>query len=427
MSQLLANRCFWGILLVAFALRIGAAIWWQNRLGEEERFFFGDSLSYEVLARQIAHGEEYRYGDSAIFRTPGYPVLLAPFYWFSDHPNPLLLRSLGAFLGTFSVALCGLLAARLFSPQAGLYAAGITTFYPGGLAMSAFVLSEVAFCPWMLLQLWFWSEAYQAPRRQSSLAWGVAAGLAMAAAVLTRPSWMLFPFFAVPICLLAVSHRRRQLEVFLALGLTFMAAMSPWWIRNYQIAGKFVPTSLQVGASLYDGIRPGADGGSDMSFVEPFRAEQLAADAANDAPPPGTFETRLDDRIKAASIAWVKAHPDEVLALAGRKLLRYWNFWPNEASFQSVPFRLIIAAGYLPILTLGLAGLLIYRQQSAGIWLCGLPIFYFSLLHSIFVSSIRYRQPAMLPLAILAAGAAVWLLQRMKKKKNCAVDQPAAA
>lgn len=427
MSKILANRWFWVILLIAFGLRVGAAYWWQSRIPAGDRFFFGDSLSYEALARQVAHGDDYRYGDSYIFRTPGYPVLLAPFYWFSDEPNPLALRLLGAALGTLTAALCGLLAARFFSVSAGLIATALAAIYPGSLAMSAFVLSEVAFCPWMLLQIWFWSEAYQATSRRRNLAWAIAAGLAMAAAVLTRPSWMLFPFFAMPICLLMLPQRFRQLEVMLVLGLTFMAAMSPWWVRNYQVAGRFVPTSLQVGASLYDGIRPGADGGSDMSFVEPFREEQLAADAASEGPLVGTFETRLDDRMKAASVAWGKEHPNEVVRLAGQKLIRYWNFWPNESSFQSVKFRLIIAVGYLPILLLGLAGLVMFGRQGLSTWLCGLPIFYFSLLHMIFVSSIRYRQPPMMALIVLAAGAAAWLICRCCSEKEAATEIDSAA
>jgi hypothetical protein len=39
--------------------------------------------------------------------------------------------------------------------------------------------------------------------------------------------------------------------------------------------------------------------------------------------------------------------------------------------------------------------------------LCGLPAIYFTLLHMVFVSSIRYREPAMLGLIVLAAGVLV--------------------
>jgi hypothetical protein len=47
-----------------------------------------------------------------------------------------------------------------------------------------------------------------------------------------------------------------------------------------------------------------------------------------------------------------------------------------------------------------------------------LPAVYFTGLHVIFVSSIRYRQPAMLPLIVLAAAAVHGLTRRSDKKQT---------
>jgi len=98
--------------------------------------------------------------------------------------------------------------------------------------------------------------------------------------------------------------------------------------------------------------------------------------------------------------------------LAVIKFIRIWNVWPNEPSFRSWAFRLVLTVAYLPVLVLGLAG--IWRTARRG-WpyvLCFIPAVYFTLLHVVFVGSIRYRQPAMLVLIVPAAG---WLLQSCRR------------
>ncbi|GAA4423153.1 ArnT family glycosyltransferase [Bremerella cremea] len=400
------------ILLLGLGIRLGAAFWWESRIAEPNRFFFGDSLSYEVLARQIAHGDDFVYGDSYIARTPGYPLLLAPFYWFSDQPPTIALRLVGIFCGVAAIGLTAWLTRMLFGPLAGLIAAVLVCFYPGAIAMSVFVLSEAPFVPLMLLNLGWMVAALRSDRPGSLLKLAALAGAAFGLAILVRPSWMMFPFFAAPIGLLFYENRRQQLKCYVVAGLVAVVVMSPWWVRNYRVTGKFVPTTLQVGASLYDGISPMATGASDMRYVPEFRQAQADADAAEDGPLPGTYESRLDDRMKQAAIKWARQNPGQVISLAGVKLWRYWTPLGNNQEVSG-KMELITAIGYLPLVLTGIAGAICFARRGCVYLLLALPIVYFCCLHLVFVSSIRYRQPPMLALVVLSAGLlASWLGQK---------------
>jgi hypothetical protein len=193
----------------------------------------------------------------------------------------------------------------------------------------------------------------------------------------------------------------------------FVAVMTPWWVRSYRITGHFVPTVLWVGPSLYDGLNPTANGASNMDFVPQFEAKLRAADAAD--PPAATdplFEYRFDRLMRDEALAWAKAHPGRVVQLAGIKLARTWNFWPNEPAFRRWWIGTAIAGTYVPLLALAIYGGWRIRYRGRDLLLLLGPAVYLSAIHSVFIGSLRYRQPALLPLAVLAAVGAVALLAR---------------
>ncbi len=416
------------IMATALALRLAVGLWWQSRLPQGDQFGFGDSDSYWALGRTIARGEPYQYGspDARVFRTPGYPLLLAPLFWFGGNDPPAeWAYALSAVLGAAAVGAMYWLTRLLFDERAGLLAAAIVALYPGAVSEGALVLSEAPFTLLMLISLALWIEGLRrasaaslepnealggtTKRRIANLShYGIAAaaGISAGLATLVRPSWLLFTPLALGIGILFYPQRKRQLLFGAAMLAGLALTMAPWWARNWQVTGRFVATSLQTGASLYDGLNPSADGGSDMRFVERFTRDEHLRDAQN---PPAVgsepFEVRLDRQHAECGARLGGRSSRTSLQLAAIKFMRTWNVWPNEPGLRSWPMRLLVAATYLPLLGCGIWGVVRFTRRGFAYALCWLPAAYFSMLHMIFVGSIRYREPAMIALAALAAGA----------------------
>ena len=130
-----------GILILALGVRVGASVWWQNRRPPDQPFALADSHSYWRLAERVARGEPYAYPDerARIFRTPAYPIVLAPVYWIWRQPPVLSARLVGCLLGVMAVAgVMWLARGWRCSTLTGLLAA----LYPGAVAMSVLVLGE---------------------------------------------------------------------------------------------------------------------------------------------------------------------------------------------------------------------------------------------------------------------------------------------
>lgn len=446
-----ANWPLWLILAAALGLRLAAGAWWQGRLPPGERFGFGDSDSYWSLGRAIAEGKPYQYGDARIFRTPGYPLVLAPLFWLGgSDPPPAWAFIESALLGTAAVGGVYWLTRTLFDRRAALIAAAIAAVYPGAISQGALVLSEAPFMPLVLAEFALWSMAWRSESTSRAIWLSLATGLSAGLATLMRPSWLLFtPAAAVLSALVCIVQRSgaiaqpgatgqrseaghplgpasaiapddstnlsrglkptlrwrwRAAAISLVICLSLALTMLPWWIRNYQLTGQFIPTTLQVGASLYDGLNPTADGGSNMAFVEPMAARQRSMDAKVRTEQSDSFEYRLDHRMREDAMEFAATNPSRAVELAAIKFLCTWNIWPNEPGLRSWPLRLAVAATYLPLLILGLWGAIKFSKRGWPYILCWLPLPYFALLHMIFVGSIRYREPAMIALIPLAAG-----------------------
>ena len=111
--------------------------------------------------------------------------------------------------------------------------------------------------------------------------------------------------------------------------------------------------------------------------------------------------------------------------------MRMWNVFPNSEEVGSSISRLVISIGYLGISLLALLAVVSMIRTKPQLtpgtkqasWrlvaLCGSPAVYFTALHMVFVSSIRYRQPAVLVFTVLAGVGVAYCVSKISSSPRC--------
>ncbi len=409
-------------LCVAFLLRVAAAIGvqdWVNLQPGRICLFAGDAEGYWELARRLAHGEDYAVHDPArrVLRMPGFPLILAAALRVTGE-RVLPVRILLAAVGTLACGLVYWLGVELFDATTGGVAAIFAAISPAFILFSVLLLSETSFAAALVgslilfARLWNGRAAARpggiSPPAGSAEAIGhganrdlgaaLWAGLMAGVATLIHPTWLL----AAPAFVACDVWRCRFERAALIRGAVILgglaAALLPWTVRNgFATNGHFVPTTLWVGASLYDGLNPGATGASDMRFIE---TDGLYAGMRG---PEDEF--LLDQHYRRLAWNYVRANPARAACLALAKLRRFWSFWPNADAWRASPAGGVLAAYFAVMLVLAAAGAWRWRHWPRAWLFALLPILYLSAVHTVFVGSIRYRLPGEYALVVLAAAA----------------------
>ena len=395
------------IILGAALLRATAAITLQYQLDHAwQRPFLieGDAHGYWELAERIVRGESYSVHDPprSVLRMPGLPAVLAVGIAMADllgapRQSFLIARLLLAAIGTAACSMVYLLGKELLGRTVGLAASALTAVLPTMIVFSVMILGETLFAACLTANLWLMailarvrSEESLTGFRRTAVAF--LAGVVGAAACYARPSWLLVvPLFALLHIALAV-HRRRAIVdgVLIMAGLAI--CLAPWTLRNHQLTGHWIVTTLWLGPSLYDGLNPNATGDSDMQFFDD-----------DDVMGNGMSEYEMNRYYRQEAATFVIDHPRRAVELAFIKLGRFWKPWPNAAQFRSWPARLAVACFFLPMMILAVCGWWVHRGRVWA-WLLTIgPVLYFSVLHMIFIGSLRYRLPVEYLLCVMAA------------------------
>ena len=405
---MIAGRAGWAIFALALALRVGFVLvrWGQVSSTLE---FDDERIHWQIATNLVERGALVTDDGRFAVRTPGYPLFLAIFAGLGDSTGVLGARIAQSVIGALGAALVyRWVLAAFFNSRAAAIAGLIVAFDPFNIFFCHLLLTEVlfttvavsaAFAAWRIVARSPNSDANPAAEpEQRSTRRGTALGVLVQAAVLgwfgtlVRPSaagWSMALLLVVLIS--AASWRAWRVRAGVIL-ISFVVLFGPWAARNLGVLGLAALLGTNGGASLYDGLGPNADGSS--------RQQDFVAELPELR---GLSETQADALLRQRAIAAAQADPARVARLALVKLLRTWNPVPNYGEYRR-PLVLAASAAYsLPIYVLAGVGSWLGLRRYRVVCICVGTIAYFTLVHVVYVGSVRYRVPLMPFLVVLAA------------------------
>ena len=407
-----------GVLLIAALLRIVFALAVEYLAASRgARCLFGDTEIYWQYGLAIAEGRPYVVYQWEVphfaLRTPGYPVWLSLFIKLLG-TSTVWIRLGQASLGTLAVWWIYKLAGKLgFTEHTCRLSAFLLAIDPFQAMQSSFLLTEALFSPLLIIFMVRWVDVLVGDQRNKAiLRLGLgyfSVGAFQAVLALIRPAWG--PFLAVILIVNTICFiRLRQISpcraalMNLCLIAGWFVVVLPWVVRNEQVIGRAAIGGTWGGASLYDGVRPGAEGSSEMSFVASEEFRHLP-------------ETDQDDRWKSLSWNEISKDPARIASLAIAKQARFWSAWPLEQSANRWWMKLACGLLVWPVWLAGIVGLVSVsreRRLNRGFFLC-LPLLFTALEHTLFVGSSRYRIAVFTPVLIVSARGLVQLTQRLSE------------
>jgi hypothetical protein len=381
-----------GRIVVILLLAVGLRLAWIATLPSDDESLRGlpDQVEYLQLGRNLYHGEGLKFFDSRFdqtvyaYRMPGYPLFVA-----MCGGEVQLVRVMQSLVDASSVLGFYLMAGALSRKrqEMAIAAAGIVAINPFLIYFCGLVLSETLFTAMLV-----WGMFLLIGSKRPIAWWGGAILLAMS--VMVRPSAILLP---IVLGVVAGFVNRETGEPYhrwwIPIVLTFLVLL-PWAWRNERVVGRWIWTTTNGGITEYDGFNPDANGASNQRFVQTM--PQLKS------------MSEVERSQYLAKLAWqfVRDHPLRAVELGVIKIARTWSPLPLSAEYGSQPKLVAIALIYMvPLDVLIVLG--VWRGQvNVGMKLYLLaPAIYFTLTSALSVGSLRYRIPADVPMAIVAAMA----------------------
>jgi 4-amino-4-deoxy-L-arabinose transferase-like glycosyltransferase len=395
------------MVLVALAIRLVVMVFLLPEQLDPARNHWHFGYETGRIAYSIVEGHGFasplfaETGPTA-WMTPVYPYLVAGvFELFGTYTkaSAIVLLSLNAMISALVCILVFLIARISFGARIAKWSGWAWAFCPYGIYFPVERIWETWLATLLLCLLFLITLNLENGEKFGSwivlgLLWGIAA--------LTSPALLsVLPFLAA--WLIYRRHRRghRSLAAGAIAAIAFIAVISPWFLRNYEVFHRFIPFRDNMGLVLRLGTK------GETSYWGPYELGPWHNPQEwNEFRELG--ELGYMDKKKHQAIEFIRAHPGWYIWTSLRRALFLWTgYWSLDHAYLEQepldPPNILFCTTLTVLALVGLRRAL--RTGFSGTLPYALVLFSFPLIYYITSPEVYYRRPIDPFLVILAIGA----------------------
>lgn len=372
----------------------------------------GDARQYTMAAERLVRDHYFAYDGGSLPSvpvppdarvTPFHVLFLAGFYMLfgrtgdaisaAQHVQPLIVafQSLLSLVTVGAIALCG---RELGGKRLGLIAGVMAACYLPFIWGASVALAEPLAVPLIAVQLLValkLTAKRRVPTRRMLFAFGVLSGVVG----LTRPS--MIAWFAIPLLYLAIyrfREWRRVASLIAVAALGFVLVLSPWWIRNAYVIGRFVPIRTDEIRSANGAYQ---DIGADSGVAPPANLHEKLAQVSAGMTEPWTApdDVTWEDHFRSG-------------AQTGINVVPYSDAMNDATHDRLIPWMNVMYIYQLGLLALAAVSLFLCFAVPRLVIVASAPV-YLIFVHVNTQIIDRYMFPGMPALIVLAAAGAFGL------------------
>lgn len=393
------------MVLVAFAIRLVVMVFLLPEQLEPQRDHW--SFGYETgrIARSIVEGRGF---SSPLFEdtgptawmTPVYPYLVAGvFKVFGTYTkaSAIVLLSAQGLISALNCLPIFYFALKIFGRRAALWSGWAWAFFPYAIYFPVERIWSTWLSTGLFSVLFLWTLYLEQSTRLSR--W-IGIGLLWGLTALTDPIVLAaWPFMNGWVCYRMHRQKQRWAAPLAASALAMIFLVSPWFFRNYEVFGKFIPFRDNAGLEIHIG-NTGDTFHWRSGWVGPWHNEEEWKAFKE------LGETRYMEREKQRGIEFIRTHPGWFAVATARRFVYIWTgFWSFDKRYLAEepldPPNVFFCTGLTVLMLIGLRRL--WRENRSAAVLFAIVLFFFPAIYYVTHVEVYFRRqidPLILVLAV---------------------------